>query len=428
MITDLLMSSIVLTLLVVGVKSPVFALMAVLWVDIVKPQNLSYSFLAGKPLSLIVTAFFFISIISNQKKLAKLHKKSFFLFMLVFSIWITVATVRAQFPELAWMKYDVVIKTFLFIFFIPLALRDRKDFELFIAVVTISFSLFITMSGVKSLLGGGGYGVALIGSGGFMYAEGSTLATLSMSLMPLFLYMYRHSEFRDSHKFIKYFYIFFSFCAILTLVGTQARTGLVALVVLVFIHLFYSKKKLRDVVLILLCAILLSPYFSEEWKSRMSSIDSGTTTEASALGRIVVWRWTIDYVAESPFFGGGFYAYNANAGQLHFYQKEDEIAIIQNTGKAFHSIFFEVLGETGYGGLFIFILIIAHALLLNRQVFKLKSANTGAWQYNMAKAINTSLIVYCAGGLFIGVAFYPWMYYLYALSASLNNFTTKGYA
>jgi O-antigen ligase len=156
----------------------------------------------------------------------------------------------------------------------------------------------------------------------------------------------------------------------------------------------------------------------------MNTIDEGATSEKSALGRIVVWRWTLDYVAKRPFFGGGFYAYLANAGVLHRYQKGEESEISQKGGKAFHNVFFEVLGETGYGGLVLFLGIILHTLMLNRAMSKKIKRNknpTKEWIGSMCSSVNMSLMVYCVGGMFIGVAFYPWIYYLYGLSVSFTH-------
>ena len=112
-------------------------------------------------------------------------------------------------------------------------------------------------------------------------------------------------------------------------------------------------------------AVIGSQFVTDGWLKRMETIDQGTTTEKSAVGRIVVWRWAFDYVADRPILGGGFYAYLANAGKLDQYGQEGEVVISQGGAKAYHNIYIEVLAETGYGGLLIFLGIIVHTLLLN---------------------------------------------------------------
>ncbi|GLR70935.1 hypothetical protein GCM10007852_18430 [Agaribacter marinus] len=339
--------------------------------------------------------------------------------MLTFMLWITISTVRAEFQLVAWLKYDFTIKTLIFAYFIPFALTSKKHIEFFVLVSASALSYFIFMGGVKSLLGGGGYGVSLIGLGGFMYAEGSTLSALSISLIPIFLYIRKHSLLVKQIPPVGYLFLFLVLCSLAVLVGTQARTGLVALAVLVFIQFFQSKKKFKYFLALGIFGTAFMFIATDAWFQRMSTIDNAKTDEKSAIGRLVVWRWTIDYVKERPFFGGGFYSYNANAGQLHKYQQGQEVEINQRGGKAFHNIYFEVLGETGYGGLILFLGIILHGLSLLRS--KNMMNNTEPLYSDGKRAIRASLIIYISGGMFIGVAFYPWMYYLYCVSIAIKG-------
>lgn len=424
MITDIFLTIIMLCFIVFGFTRPHIALISVMWVDIVKPQNVSYSFLAGKPLSLIMTLFFFIVMVSNYKKLKLPRNLLYHFLVLGFMIWITIATYLAEFQLIAWIKYDVVIKTLIFVYFIPFVLHKRSHFELLLWVCSSAFGLYIFMAGVKTLFGGGGYGVSLVGHGGFMYSEGSTLATLAVCLLPIYQYLYKHSKVCQNNIWMKYALIGFGFCVFLTLIGTQARTGLVALVVYLILIVYQSKNKIKTIFFAAFIPLIFMFFASDAWFNRMNTIEQGATTEKSAVGRIVVWRWTVDYVKERPFFGGGFYAFNANAGVLHLYQKEGEEAIVQDKGKAFHNIFFEVLGETGYGGLAFFIGLILHGLLLSNvriKQIKKRSNSTADSDWAINSTINMSLLIYCAGGMFIGIAFYPWLYYLYSLSVAMEN-------
>ena len=79
MITDIFYSFIIITFIVFGFSRPYVALAAVLWIDTVKPQNTSFSFLSGKPLSLILTAFFLLTLLVNTKKLRKVNNGAFYI-------------------------------------------------------------------------------------------------------------------------------------------------------------------------------------------------------------------------------------------------------------------------------------------------------------------------------------------------------------
>ncbi|MDP5030990.1 putative O-glycosylation ligase, exosortase A system-associated [Paraglaciecola sp.] len=424
MITDLIYLLILLLLLIIGISKPVFALVAVIWVDILKPQDTSFSFLAGTPLSMIVTACFFLSLAINFKQIKAPTNFKYHLFLIGFMVWITITTLNAQYPILAWLKFDVVFKTVLAAYFIPFVLKKRSDIELFVVVAASAFGFFIFVAGVKSLLGGGGYGISLVGSSTFMYGEGSTLATLAVCMIPMFWYVSSTSLFAKNSLLFKWIFNGYVFCSLLTLVGTQARTGIIALIVLLLLMIKSTKKKIRVTFLAAMFPLVILFFAPDAWFNRMESISSGeaTTSEASAVGRLVVWKWTLHYVStEHPITGGGFYAYLDNANQLHLYSNEEQRIIDNPHGKAFHSIIFQVLGEQGFVGLFLFLGIVSHIYLINRKLRFSKER----WKMTMSDSLNKSLIIYCTGGLFVGIAYYPWMYYLYGLTISLSNLNSK---
>ena len=417
MIVDLLMTLIMLGFIIFGINKPHFMLCLAVWVNIVKPQATSYSFLQDLPLSLLSTLLFFLVFFFNLNKIRIPKSKLYHFLMLMFMVWITIAHQRAQFPDVSLFKYDIAIKTLIFAYFIPFAITSKKQLEFFLWVSAASFMYFIFIAGFKSLTGGGGYGITLIGLNGFMYAEGSTLSTLSICMIPIFLYLRKHSEMTQRFPKMKLFLLFMILCSLGVLIGTQARTGLVALAVFVLIYFFQTQKKMKYIWGLVFFGTMSLFFVTDEWLDRMQTMKEVNTTETSAIGRLVVWRWTFDYIQERPFFGGGFYAYNANAGILYRYQKGQEAEIRQQGGKAFHNIFIEVLGETGIGGLLLFSMIILHGYLLlkNRPIKHIPLF------YEGKKAIQSSIIIYVTGGMFIGVAFYPWLYYVYCMGIVFNE-------
>ncbi|WP_340679165.1 putative O-glycosylation ligase, exosortase A system-associated [Paraglaciecola sp.] len=420
MISDLLVTLVLIAIFIYGFSRPAVALCGIVYIDLYKPQGNSYSFLAGAPLSMVIAVFLFITMLMNFKKVTNPKSITYNILMLGFMIWITITTFRAQFPELAWLKYDVAIKTIFLAYFIPFVLKDRKSVELFVWFVAVCLGTLMFWAGVKTLAGGGGYGVDLVGKGG-MWSEGSTLANHGITIIPLLVYLYKSSLLSNSRKLFKYLLLGLILCCFITLIGTQARSGIVCFVVLFAFYLKASKSKIKTLTFAIIIPLMLLPMAPNSWFDRMETMqgEGSIETETSALGRIVVWRWTLDYVSERPIFGGGFYAYRANAGQLDRYREGNEIAIETPHPKAFHSIIFEVLGGHGYGGLLIFLLIIFNTLLLNRKT----TIRYGKlhWQGSLASSVNIALLIYCAGGLFVGIAFFPLIYYFYGLSIALYN-------
>src|SRR5262245_20629044 len=178
MLTDLLTCAIMAAFIGLGIAQPFVALCGVIWVDLYKPQLLSQSFLSEKPLSLVLTAFFVLSLVLNLRKLQWPHRRLYIVLVPAFLAWITLTTYQAEFPAAAWPKWDIAFKTILFSFFIPFVLVDRRQIELFVWVLIGSMGFFVFTAGAKSMFGGGGYGLALISDNpSVFWNEGSTLAT-----------------------------------------------------------------------------------------------------------------------------------------------------------------------------------------------------------------------------------------------------------
>ena len=258
MVTDIFMSLILLALMFYSFTRPHVAACLAVWINLVKPQNTSFAFLAGQPLSLITTALFFLVLIFNFNKLRVPKSKSYHFIMIGFMVWVTIASFLGEYQNVVWIKYDFVIKTLIFAYFIPFTLTKRTHVEMFLWICVASFGLFLFMAGIKTLLGGGGYGVSLIGIGGFMYSEGSTLATLAVCLIPLFVALKSSSKIAQSWSAFRWLTLAYSALSLLTVVGTQARTGLVALAA--YIGLLLKKHKINFKVFLAICMIPLLIY------------------------------------------------------------------------------------------------------------------------------------------------------------------------
>ncbi|MBK7184325.1 MAG: O-antigen ligase family protein [Ignavibacteria bacterium] len=85
-------------------------------------------------------------------------------------------------------------------------------------------------------------------------------------------------------------------------------------------------------------------FLPEQWFARMDTINE-YQSDASAMGRINAW-WMAWNLAKDQFFGGGFDIYNlANFSRY---------APVPNDVHVAHSIYFQILGEHGFVGLFLF--------------------------------------------------------------------------
>lgn len=417
---DIFVFFVFLFFLCFSITRPYVAFCGFLWVDVFNPQKLSYGFLSTIPMSLSMAVICLLSIFLNSKKLSKPQDFKIIALLFLFAIWITITTYYSYFPIYAWFKWDVAIKIFFMTVLFCFVINTREQLELCFVVFALSASYYISTSGVKTLLGGGGYGKNLItGATNTGIAESSTLSMVAVMLLPMIFFLSKHTllftHFRNN-KIIWGVPIVLIFACV---VGSGARTGLVAFVVYITIKIMTSANKVRNILLLSLVAISTYSFLlSDDWKDRMSTIGSASS-DSSATGRMLVWQWTFDFAKDHPI-GGGFNAYFANAGLWQNYS--DSPIVGGEKAKAFHSIYFEVMGEHGFIGLFIFLLIILLAWLSNRQVIKrTQYQDEKSWLHNCGIMLNHGIIIFCISGAFIGVAFQPFIYYYIAFSIILHK-------
>jgi putative inorganic carbon (HCO3(-)) transporter len=292
-----------------------------------------------------------------------------------------------------------------------------------LATVVLAVAGNMLAFGGKTLLGGGGYGMNLgLLSGNQGLAEGSTLAVVCAALIPIMLYLRGSARVLSALPFVRPVMVGLVAAAILTAIGTQARAGLVALAVLALILLMQTRRKLLYAAIIAVSASVGWVVAPEAWHERMATIGE-YNSESSALGRVAVWLWTLEFIQEHPL-GGGFDAYKINTFQVPIEDQPGEYLEIK--GKAFHSIYFEVLGEHGIPGAVLFAALLGSMLLsLLGVIRRTRDDAELAWLRDMAQAILTAVTVYLVGGAFIGIAFQPLLYYFVAWSICMREYLRR---
>ncbi|MCG8505348.1 MAG: hypothetical protein MI755_12125, partial [Sphingomonadales bacterium] len=85
-------------------------------------------------------------------------------------------------------------------------------------------------------------------------------------------------------------------------------------------------------------------------------------------------------------------------------------------GRAVHSIYFEVLGEHGYVGFFLFILTAATAFFACGTIIRLsRDYPELSWAKELAPMLQTSLVGFGVGGAFLNLATFDLYYHILAI-------------
>jgi probable O-glycosylation ligase (exosortase A-associated) len=403
-----------MALVVLGCAAPFVLALTYIWVDLFRPQDVAPVLGELLPFSLITAVLAVGAYLAlDRRQPPRLGLLTALL--VVWGVWITLTTTWALFPAAAWSKWDWAFKTIVFTALLPFVFRSRIQMEAAVVVILCSIGTTVLAFAIKTAIGGGGYGYALgvAGAGDNWGGEGSTISTYAFACLPLVAFLQRHSLLAPGRGWLRWVYLAAPGLVIIGAFGTFARAALIACVVWAALTWWRSRRKLVMAVMLVAATAAILPLMGDAWLARISTIFE-PREEQSANTRLLVWAWTIDFANRHPT-GGGFAAYLGN----RFEWRDERGQEFVEESRAFHSIYFEVLGEHGWIGLAIFFAILAVFFLDMRRIRrKVRDRPDLEWLGDLARALSHGMLIFMAGGAFVGIAFYQLHYYFFALAVS----------
>jgi probable O-glycosylation ligase (exosortase A-associated) len=418
--SDLYVCLIYLAILLVGMTAPFVFGLGYVWVDTFYPQYVATDLLDNVPVSEIMAIATVAGYLLADRR-SPPRVTAVTVLTLLMAVWVTLTTTWAVVPVAAWIKWDWAFKTIVFSTFLPFLFRSRVQIEALLLVYMFSALAHILPVGIKSMISGGRYGIdlGLLGNN-IALSESSWLATISIMFIPLYLFFRRHSVLLPDHPRRGTVFLGLIVISVVTAIGTVARTAVVGFAVVAATLWLRSRRKL--IFALGIAAIAVVGYYttSSSWDARIATI--GTYKEEnSALTRLLVWRWTLDFVQEHPL-GGGFDAYRINVIEA----PHADGSVTVEHGRAFHSTYFEMLGEHGWVGLGLFLTIAARSFWVFRSVARrTRGIADLAWCHDLAGALQCAMATLFACCAFIGVGFQATFWYIFALSTCLSEYVRR---
>ena len=421
-------------LLLFAFKRPFLFTLVYAYVDIIAPQRLSYFLLNSIPLSLILFALAFAGfMLSDDKKDVRISPR--WVLLIVMLAYCGYTTMEAVEPVAAQEKWAWVWKALVFAAFLPLTLRTRLRIEALALMLVLCASALIVTGGIKTLAGGGGYGVMVllvdIDSG--LY-ESSIISCVSISLIPIILWLANHGTIFKPDRWVRLYAGALIFACLLIPIGVQARTGLICAAVLAIMFLRDAKRRMLYIMGAVLLGLVTVPFLPSTFTDRMGTIKNYKADE-SASTRIAVWQWTWEFVKVHPM-GGGFNAYIQNKIRYKIPVIDDngmdtgevDTGEVVDQGRAYHSSYFEMLGEQGWPGLIMWLFIHVGGVWRMEaimRIYKRRNREDEVWVIPLARALQHAQIVYLVGSLFVGIAFQPFVYMMIAMQISLDTYLAR---
>ena len=320
--------------------------------------------------------------------------------------------------------FERFTKTILLFVLLVAVCRKKIHVDFIIGCMVLSVGVYGVLEALKFLTSGGVHKVK--GFDGHALGDRNELALAMAMLLPLAVYLFK--QYASQNLFIKCGLLGVIVGNVIAILGTHSRGGLITLCVLLAMAFKKSRHKLLIVVVSLPLTFAAIDSLPEGWFDRMSTVQQAEDDE-SFMGRVVAWKLSTILAVEKPILGGGYKAVQSwqvwqdLSARFHddTYSWFPIYSTLPSETQAFaaHSIYFQVLGDSGFPGLILFLGIIIFSLL---SVRKIKGQNTkDTWRFQFSEAMTLSLLVFMVGGAALSFAYYEILFCTFGLIAVVNQ-------
>ena len=390
---DLVLAPIILGLATYGLLHPWVGILGWTWISIMNPHALSWH-MSSLPVAAAMAVVTLLGVLLTR------DRRQFFvtretIVLMLFMLWMCITLPFSFHFDESFGLWNRVMKIDLMVVAAMVVLYSKKHITMLTWVLVGSLGFYGIKGGLFTLATGGTYRVW--GPEGSYIGGNNEVALALVMVIPLIRFLHLTT---GSVWIKRGLVVSMVLCAAAAL-GSQSRGALLAIVAMAGVLWWFSDKKFAVAGLLVVAGVALLSLMPEQWWARMATI--GTYQEdASAGGRINAW-WMAWNLAKANFFGGGFMVYMPDLFALY---APDPLDI-----HAAHSIYFMVLGEHGFVGLFLFLLLWVFvwrsAGRLRIQGQKLPQT---LWLSHLGAMCQVSLAGYAVGGAFLSLSYYDLPY------------------
>ncbi|MYN25124.1 putative O-glycosylation ligase, exosortase A system-associated [Duganella levis] len=406
---DIFVTFIVFASLPLIIKHPVNGVLMWIWISVMNPHTQSWGFATTFPFAQIIAVITLFSLATSRTP-KTLPASGITFALLAMVLWMNITTLFAIFPAASQVQLAKVMKIMLMSLVTMVVIRRREDVHRMIWVLVISLGYYGVKGGIFTVREGGNFRVW--GPIGTFIGGNNEIALALIIAIPLMRYLQLSSD----NRWVKHGLTATMLLSAMAALGTYSRGALLAIGAMIVLMWLKSQQKLLGAFVILMFAPLAMLYMPERWTERMDSI-ADYEADTSAMGRINAWHMAYN-LAKDRFFGGGFeiaepsvfYLYAPNPAAVH----------------AAHSIYFQALGEHGFIGLGLYLLL--GVLTWRSASWIVRSSRDDPelqWASNLAKMIQSSLIGFAVGGAFLSLLYFDVPYYLMAAVVALRALTEQ---
>jgi putative inorganic carbon (HCO3(-)) transporter len=404
---DFLVLAIILGSVPICLFNPYFGTLMYIWVTYFNPHRFAWSYAHNFPVAMTIAVPTLAGMVLAKKSFRSLLTLESLLLALLW-LWFFISYVHAQsVPLFAGnmidAKYEMshVSKIVLFTFVMVMVIFTKERLRGVMLVTAGSLGLLA----VKSAL----FGLRTSGESrvwgppdSFLSDNNAFGLALNMTL-PLLFFLARQEKARWMRICL---WIAFG-CTILVILLTYSRGALLGLFAVLTAIMLKSRHKFVGLFFMAGAAFLVLSFAPEAWMDRMGRFMNGDL-DTSAQERLVSWGTAWNLAHDYPITGGSF---DVLPNVDVFQRYEPRPLPLGHPSSGPHSIYFQLLGDQGFVGLGLFLLLIGSCYWtlarLRRAVRRVPSA---AYLVDYAHMVEVSILGFMVSGAFLGFVYLDVIY------------------
>ena len=405
-------------------RRPYLAALLWVWIGLMNPHRLGWGFAYSIPFAMMAVGIMVIAMFANPKEVRWPSSGPVAVFIL-FAVWMGLTTLFAIHREDSTVMLLNVVKVMVVTLGVAAVVRTREEILGLVSVIALSLAFYGAKGGWFTLITGGSFRVW--GPPSTVIEGNNELAVGLIITIPLLYYMVQQADKlltlplleKLGVKWLKRaIFALMLLCAI-SAIGSHSRGALLAMVAMATMLWWRSKSKLAVGLVVLVLSPALIFFMPDEWSSRMGTIQT-YDTDQSAMGRLNAWTMAIN-IANNRIFGAGFTTDSALIYQMYA-PNPSELLVA-------HSIYFQVLGEHGYIGLFLYLLFWFLTYRTAGRLMKVARERPHLeWVGQLGAMIKVSIVGFAVGGAFLSLAFWDMPFYFMVLLVVTENWVKSNRA
>ncbi len=359
------------------------------WLGYMNPHRLCWGFATTMPFALMVALVTLVALLASKEPRRIPWTRETILLLLLIG-WIFMTTWFALAQEPAWQQWAKVWRVMLMTYVTMMLITNEHRIKMLMFVIALSLGFYGFKGGVFTLTGGSAN--AVMGPYGSFIGDNNSIGLALIMTVPLLHYM----QLQMTRWYFRYALLGGIVLTLVAIIGTHSRGALVGIATMLLFFLLKSRRKFSAVLVVIPLVYVMYTVMPVEWFERMETIQTWEE-DKSASERVRAWNNAID-LAHERFIGGGMRA------------------LVYYGGRDSHSIYFGMLGEHGYVGLGMFLLLLFFTWRSGSWIIShTRQRKDLVWARDLAAMVQVSLVGYMAAGAFLGLQYFDLFYHLVAI-------------